>query len=264
MNKTDELVLRAQAGNSDATEILLKQFGWREKGSLTGFLGKYEKLLRFGRLDLRDKDSRRFIQLYIKNASLRKGLVNHYQNYASAVAAQKAADYLQDAAKSIPRKDLRQELLLLLLECIESFQKQKEAITFEGYLYNSYRYKVYRYLKKECFRYDWLSYEERVPLEDSPTESTGLSAKEAWFDRFYASEEKEERLGIFWVSGRCHPDFKSLTRFERMILKDAYADGLSDKAIGQKYGYHLNTIFKARHRAINKLDAIRRKEGLLN
>ena len=45
----------AQAGDEEATLALLEAFGWREKGRWYNFLGKYDKLLWHGRLDMKNK-----------------------------------------------------------------------------------------------------------------------------------------------------------------------------------------------------------------
>ncbi len=249
----DEWVFRAQAGDSEASLYLLESFGWRAEGPFQLFLGKYERLLRFGRIDLRDKDTRRFLQLYASNASLKAKLALHYQDYAASMYAQSLADYLQEKAGTLDPEELRQELALIFLELVQCYRKQKKQVDFSGYLYNVFRFRVYAFLDKRLFRFDGLHHPLLCPEEEIIDEASEIIVSEAWFDRFYASEMDREELGLFWINGRCGSLFKPLSVFERIVLRDHDFHGLSDKAIAKRYGFHINTIHKTRHRAMQKL-----------
>lgn len=250
----DELVFSAQAGNQEDTEILLRLYGWHESEP-THFIGKYYDLLLYGKINLRDKDTRRFLQLYMKEKHLREKLTYHYQDYVGALAAQEAADYLQNKATVLERDELLQELLLLFLETVHAYKKQDKQIDFSGYLYNSYRYKVFHYLRKKVFKFDVLQDAERIDYVDEEIEDpkANIEPQESWFDRFYASDLKRDDLGIFWINGRCGSLFEDLSVFERTVLRDRYFYKQTDGEIAKRYGYHINTIYNRRHRALEKL-----------
>ena len=250
----DEYIVLAKQGDASSLLVLLKAFGWEEQGTFTHFLGKYERLLLFGRIDLRDKDTRRFLQLYIPERDTRKKLVPRYQDYQTLLQAQATADYLQQKASILEAEDIRQELGALFIESVYRYEKKDEAIDFTGYLYNSFRYHVYAFLRKKVFKFEWFHHPELYYLEeDIPDETALIEPQEAWFDRFYASELKREDLGIFWINGRCGSLFETLSVFERIVLRDHDFYGQTDGEIAKRYGYHINTIYKRRHIALAKL-----------
>ena len=230
----------------------IKAYGWREEGPYESFLGKYESLLWYGKINLRDKDTRRFLQLYTKDASRRRGLHYRYQNYSTTMRAQETANYLQEfVQRHFEREELRQELALLFLEQEKRYEK-REGIDFSGYLYNSYRYALYRMLERRLFRYDFLTtnwVDEEIPDEEN-------TSFEPVLDRLYELESKKEQLGVFWINGRCGDVFKPLTAFERTVIRDHDFLGKTDKEIAHQYGYHLNSIFRMRHRIYQKISKI--------
>ena len=260
MKELSEWVEEAQSGNEEANCFLLEKYGYRKEGVPTGYLGKYYRLLVYGRIDLRDKDTRRFLQLYMPDKEDRNKLTRHYQDYRTTLQAQEVANYLQNKVSLFPKEDLLQELVLLFLECVNRYQKKTDTIDFSGYLYNSYRFKVYAFLRKRVFKYEWLHHPELCLLEDDiEDESATIEVQEAWFDRFYAADLKRNDLGIFWINGRCGSLFEPLSVFERMVLRDHDFYGLTDGTIAKRYGYHINTIYKRRHVALEKLKKEREK-----
>lgn len=259
MKELFEWVEEAQNGNEEANGVLLEKYGFRKDGPPIGYLGKYYRLLVYGKIDLRDKDTRRFLQLYIPETAVRKKLTNRFQDYQTTLYAQQTADYLSEKSKLLTRADLQQELVLAFLELVSRYVP-KPHVSFEGYIYNTYRFKVYEVLRKCIFKYEAMHNPELLFLDEFEDTTAVIEPQEAWFDRFYASELKREDLGIFWINGRCGALFQDLTVFERMIVRDHDFYGYSDEAIAEKYGYHRNTILKARHRAIGKIKKKREQE----
>ena len=260
---TNELVFKAQSGDGDSTLLLLKEFGYRADGDWELFLGKYFNLLWYGKANLKDKDTRRFLQLYISNKDIREKLVYHYQDYVGQLAGQQAADYLQEKVSCVAKEDLKQALVELFLESVMKYKQTSNKIDFAGYLYNSYRYKVYHYLKKTVFRYDVLQHPSVESFTETVDPDSLIEPQEWWFDRFYASEIKRDDLGLFWINGRCSALFEPLSVFERMVLRDHYFYRLTDKEIASRYGYHINTIHNRRHRAVTHLKENIKESSLL-
>lgn len=243
----------AQAGDEEATLALLEAFGWREKGRWYNFLGKYDKLLWHGRLDMKNKESRWFIQLFIKDPEVRRRLQWSRQNYHVTMSAQETANFLQDLVREhYTREELRQELTCYFLELVQNYQKRPQ-INFAGYLMGYFRYRVYWLLHKRLFKYDLFMLQERLVLDDVPFIDPGFALKDLEKDPLLRLEEANDTLGIFWVNGRCSAEFEALSTLERMILRDWYLLNETDTQIAKKYGYHRNSILTKRHKAIAKL-----------
>lgn len=249
---TDEAcVVLAQAGDNTGTAELLRRY--------QTYINKFYGLLRFGRVDLKDKDTRRFLQLYIKDPQLRQGLRNRHQPSNSRHEAYKTASYLQFKCQGIPREDLKQELTVLFIDCVMRYKQTNRL--FVSYIKNYYRYRVQWFLRR-VFKYDWLNHPHVCSLNDEELAGDGpIEIKDEWFDRFLANALKRDTLDFFWVNGRCSDAFKCLTVFERTILRDRYHLNLTDGDIAHQYGYHINSIWKKRQKAINKLKAYIEREG---
>ena len=134
MKELSEWVEEAQNGSEEATCLLLEKYGFRKDSALVGYLGKYYRLLVYGKIDLRDKDTRRFLQLYIPEVDVRRKLINRFQDYQTTLSAQQTADYLSEKSKLLPLEDLQQELdtdllqIRLIMESGRQEQKQKESV----------------------------------------------------------------------------------------------------------------------------------------
>lgn len=260
MSKHTDLVLLAQEGSNEAMETLLFDYGYRSDTPWTAYLAKYLDIFLYGKINLRDKDTRRFLQLYIKEPDKRNLLRNRYQKYEGVMLAQNVANYLQRKTEHLEEDDLKQELLLAFIECVNRFEVVNQKITFSGYLYNAYRFKVFEILRVNVFKYETLIHPEiKEPLTDIHDERKDIEPKEWWFDRFYAADIERDELGLFWINGRCSELFSSLTTFERLILRDRYFYKKTDGEFAKEYGYHINTIFKNRHLAIQKLEKKKRE-----
>lgn len=252
MKELSEWAEEAQNGNQEATCLLLEKYGFRKDSAPVGYLGKYYRLLVYGKIDLRDKDTRRFLQLYIPEVDVRRKLTNRFQDYQTTLYAQQTADYLSEKSKLLPLDDLQQELICAFLELVHRYTP-KPHVSFEGYIYNTYRFKVYEILRKYVFKYEAFHNPELLYLDEFEDKRSIIKPQEAWFDRFYASELNREELGIFWINGRCGSLFKPLSVFERIVIRDHEFYGLTDGEIAKRYGYHINTVYKTRHRAMQKL-----------
>lgn len=250
----DELVLRFQAGDQASGEELLRLFGGHpDFPEPKSFIGKYYSLLRYGKVNFDDRDTRRFIALYIKDPEIRKQLKPHYQYREAKAKAIKVLDEKVVTPLSvISDEDLLQDLRFLFLMQAKRFRKKRRKVNFAGYLYNSYRYAVKNYLEiylkeTEPFRYrNLLLRIQDDRLEDEESEIIVI-------DRNHQNElmiKIDDDLGHNWVRGiTCGEEFKNLTPLQRMIIKLYYDEGLSDRKIADKLSMHINTIFKQRKKA---------------
>ena len=88
MNKEDleieALVSDYKNGNQEAGAILLSKYGYEPNNEPSKLIGKYYNLLIHGRVNLRDKDTRRFLQLYMSKKESREGLTYHYTSFSAS------------------------------------------------------------------------------------------------------------------------------------------------------------------------------------
>lgn len=251
MNTTiDELVFAYQAGEPGAAMDLLIQYGGPSADAR--FLGKYLRLLTEERYDLGDKDTRRFLQLYMTDK--RQSLLRHYQDAEGKAAGARVARMLNRSIEDYGREDLAQDLVMLFFKQARQYKKQKKRVDFSGYLYNSFRYAVYNHLKSIVFSYDATCHPRRESYEDDMAGDGAIEVREEWFYMEPLFEEEEE-LGLNWVNGRCNEAFGRLTSLERMILRLHYEDGRPDAEIAEQLGFHRNTVYKYRNTAKEKLAA---------
>lgn len=251
---TEDLVKRAKNKDEQAMMDLLTQYGYNGEKRLSKYLGKYYSLLVYGKLDLKDKDTRRFMQLYMSHADVRENMRYHYQSNKTATIAFGLSDFIQSSVKEkLDREDVKQSLIYLFIEKVHKYKKQHEKIDFGGYLFNSFRYDVYRYLQKTVFsedvlnQYDYLS--EDVEQVSDITDFTIFE------DHYYKDIIQHDNLNVRWTNGHTHELFECLTAFERTILKMYYWDNYGDREIAESLGLHINTIFKKRHKIVEILNS---------
>ena len=249
---TDSDIKAAQDGDETLVLGFLIEYGWREKGKWRGYLGKYEQMLWHGKIDLKNKDTRRFLQLYTKDGEIRRLLTWQRLSYRVQYQTQSLANYLQDSVRQYwDRQELRQELTVLFLDCLKRY-KPKEGVSFSGYISNYYRYRVYDLLKKTVFKLEVGEAEYFQILKEEPSVSDLVL--NAPVNLLHAREREREELGLFWTNGLCGPLFEDLTVFERVILRDRYYLKKTDLEIASQYGYHRNSIYNKRHKAIKKIE----------
>lgn len=243
----DKKVFAYQQGDEDAAWELLVQFGGEDGAS--HFLGKYVNLLKKEVFDLTDKDTRRFLQLYMVEG--REALTNRYQSAEGKAAAANACAMLARALHMYDTEDLVQDLQMLFLQQAKRYKKQNKHVSFNGYLYNSFRFAVFNHLKKTVFKFDVLNHPNRISLDEDVVGIHDIEIQDEWSyeEPFFDDGD----LGLDWVTGRCNLAFKGLTQLERLILKMRFEDKKTDGEIAEHLGFHRNTILRYRQDATEKL-----------
>jgi hypothetical protein len=135
----DQLVEKYQAGDQDAAEELINQ--------LSPYMIKFFKIIRLGVIDLNDRDSRRFISLFIDDYGARDKLKKKFQSRDARNEAYQAALMVQSMCSQIPAEDIVQELIVILLTLAKRFIKHRKKVNFCGYLYNGFRFELARRIK---------------------------------------------------------------------------------------------------------------------
>lgn len=237
----DKLVERYQGGDENAAEELLRQ--------LRPYMSKFFKILRLGSIDLSDRDSRKFINLFIDDENMRSKLKKAYQSTDARNEAYRATALIQSMCTSIPSEDIIHELILVLLTLAKRYSKTKKKVNFCGYLYNAFRFELARRIKQITF--DPLTHctDLTIPYDDSDY-SNGNDEPVEESIQIYVDEPLavlEDELGNSWARGlTCGDMFSKLTQLQRIILKMHYMDGEGDSAIGERLGIHRTTVKRQR------------------
>jgi DNA-directed RNA polymerase specialized sigma24 family protein len=253
-NNIDELVFAYQNGSEEAAMELLEIYGGHpKKRDLSLYLGKYFKMLRYGKLDLNDRDSRLFISLFLEDPCMRKEMRKAYQYKPTQQAARRKLQNLEHSLRVMTDDDLRQELVAMFLKVAKKYKKVKKNVDFNGYLYNYYRFEVANFIKKLLQPDEmYVKHPDRLIriADDLLGDDDSVIELQDSILMNLPIMQMEEELDINWVRGfTCGEEFKELSQLQRLIIKLNYEDGWSDGKIADMMGIHINTIFRQRKKA---------------
>ncbi len=242
----DELVIRYQEGDNSCGILLLDAF--------EPYLIKFLKIIQDGLLNLNDKDSCKFISLFIADEEIRKNLTKTNQSVGIRNEAHKTASFLSQTCSCMSSDDIKQELRVTFLTLAKRWKKGGVKTNFCGYIYNSFRYELHRNLIETIK--DPLSYKAYMNIRYDDTDVISEYEdykKDIDFDDVLMLVIEDE-LDNSWIEGiTCSDMFIALTPLQRSIVKHYYIDGLTDQKIASKLKMHVNTIFIHRRKAVNLL-----------
>lgn len=240
----DQFVFDYQKGNKDAASELIKIF--------KPYMRKYIKIIKDAYIDIKDKDSRKFIRLFITDEEAKRKLLKVYHSSGTRSKAQKAAERINILFKDVSTEEIEQELSMILLKVSKRFKKKHKHVNFCGYLYNVFRFEVYRYVVK--ITSDPLTHRADINLSYNDDYNLDPSNCVENDPKIYIKEPMmilDEELGNNWIRGlTCGDDFIEITPLQRLILKMKYEDGIPDTDISDKLGMNRNTIRRQRNKAI--------------
>ncbi len=246
----DELVVRYQdnIGREQAAAELIEAF--------QPYLNKYFRLLRDGNINVNDKDSRRFIVMFIPDSRIRAALLRRKLTTEVRLTCMQAADLLSASYETTDSDDIMQELVRILLTLADRYLQRRKRTTFAGYVFNAFRYELQRSVEKHTT--NPLTYARSIIIRYNDEEYTdGSTDFTQEYDIPYEDKHlaiPDEELDTNWVYGRtCSDIFKSLSALDRLILRMYYIEGLNDTAIAETTGYHINTIHRRRRCAVECL-----------
>lgn len=253
--EVEELIRQVQEEGSEEAKLdILYRFGYRPSEPFTRFLKKYYDILVTGRIDLRDKDTVRFINLYEKDA--RQRFLNRQTRRSNKTISRiySVAGYIKNQCERLGAKEIRDELTFLLVEKIHKFKKIKERIGFEGYVYATFHFSVYAYLSHTIFSKDMMDTPEMITYLDE--ENIADIPDERFISgTLYVQEKGPSELPFEWTLGDCHEIYEELTPFQRNLLRLHDYEGYRDEEIADLLGgYHLNSIFLYRQTIKKKLE----------
>lgn len=250
-NAIDEIIVRYQEGDEAAGEEILRMYGGHpNQNGMSHYLGKYFKMLRYGKLDFKDKDSRLFMNLFIEDASIREQLRQSYQYKLTKEIALRKLGGIVQSLQHISDEDLEQDLRFLFLKKVIKYKKMNR--NFKAYIANTYRYAVENYIQKITNKRDLSNHPRKlIRLADDRLHDgeSDIHISDSIFEEGLMMHTEED-LDNNWVRGlTCGEEFKELTPLQRLIIKLNYYDGYSDGKIADTMGIHINTIFRQRKKA---------------
>ncbi|MDK2600618.1 hypothetical protein QO179_24300 [Bacillus stercoris] len=207
-------------------------------------------MLRFGKFDFKDYDSRSFIKLFIEDETIRSQVTKSYQYKETKRVAIRKLNQIVHSLRVVEDEDLKQELRFMLLKKAMKYKKKKRTVDFSGYLYGVYRYEVCNYIQR-LLKPDELYVKRpaelmRIADDRLFDEDSNIEVEDSIFVKSPMIQMDEE-IGNSWVRGiTCGDEFKDLTPLQRMIIKLNYYDGYTDGKIADMMGIHINTIFRQR------------------
>lgn len=244
----DGLVASYQGGNQSAAEELIEIF--------QNYLDKFAAILIDGHADLRNRDTRNFIILFISDPNIRKNLKRARYNRVSRSSAYDVVSLLQKTCSAYEPDDISQELILILLSLANRYAKKGKKHNFCGYLYNVFRYDLYRRVLAMTRDPAVFSLLDNIPYNDINyvnMDSDFTDQDELYIDVPFIDEEGDS-LDHNWVHGyTCNDAFDVLSKLERYILKLSYEDEMTDIDIGKKLSMHRHTIRTKKAYAIQKV-----------
>lgn len=248
----EQLVFQYQNGCSEAGLEIVRLFGYDPyTKELSKFIKKYYNLLKFGVINFKDKDTRHFISLYMKESD-RPGMLPWYQYAHTKRAARIEVQKINNRLKHLSDDDIIHELVTILLSMAKEYKKKKKSVNFCGYVYSTYRKKV-KYNFQYLFKDNLYTY-RNDELIDTADEYSKIDAEHFQYNDLYFEREKDE-VGINWITGRTasYP-FDQLSTFERTILSLHDDKDYTYEEIGARMGYHRDTIWKKRKDIKKKLN----------
>lgn len=237
-----DLLSRAQEGDSEAQKILLEKF--------RPFLTKYVNLLYYGSYDIHNFDMRRFISLFVTEANVRFYLNKNKLNAQGRALVNETMSRIYGMVQRYcDEDDVRQTIEMTFLNCVMRYKRVESKrggyVPFSGYLYSYFFYMV----KKSVDEYliDQLGRKTFPLIDDSDQEQE----QDGEIQPGYTAPPEpgiEETLGANiideeWVLGdTVYPPFHILTIQERQLLKWRYSDGIRASVIAERITEHPNTV----------------------
>lgn len=277
-----EVLLFKETKDPEVSAVILDKFHI--------FVEKIVYLVCYGHLNVMDKVSINLLKLYTTPVDMSKAKHETYLRIHSPSNLKKAQESKEvkkeviikareDARanamnkikalfSSLSEDDIRQIAHVTLLHMAMLYKDTKPS--FHTYVLRTFHFNFYRQVDKyirdplardfvqhsvtdtfdtECRSslQDFAEAEERVDRERASVYKDTVTKQNT-------SHFEDDFLDINWLEGyTCDSIFKALTTFERRILYLKSVKKMTDKEIGDMFGYYKGTIFKKRKKAKLKL-----------
>jgi RNA polymerase sigma factor (sigma-70 family) len=246
----DNLVLLYQSDNKElsakAAEALLKAFH--------PFIIKYYNLLNGnGFINLREKDTKKFVALFIDDNEIRKALHSGRMNQEQKKYVYRNFNNIIQTCKSLEGDEIIHELSIIILTLARRYKNKDKNFTV--YLNSVFHYELSRRIKQIMqeplvFQSQYVLPFHEYKFIDEEEESEEELVEQ--IDNTLIEDDCD--LNYSWIRGiTCSELFRELTPIQRLIIKYYYGDGLTDKEIGERLGYVRETVCLKRLAAVRFL-----------
>lgn len=258
------LALDFQGGDSDAGLELANAFN--------GFLLKYVNLVNTGAFRLKDKTSRNFVGLYMKQPNMRNNRHAYTKIDGMVDYLRLTVENIRYIYSKISREELVQASMISLLQMAKRYNPQNDRHSFHLYVDRVYHYYFHNEIKifinDPASLQTTLSFDEHDFMlidHDSEHEYKKVINKVEYKNRVDnadgllrmendACPYDQTIFDINWINGlTCGPEFQDLSIFERRMVKMHYQDKMYDEAIANHFGMSRETITRKRNIAIKKI-----------
>ncbi len=218
-------------------------------------IDKYLRIIKDGKINLRDRDSRSFISLFISDPAIRGSLLRGDMPPEVKAAAYRAVSSLVNSCTSLSREDCMQDLISVLLSIATKYEQQNKG--FCSYLISSFKFgvanKIKKYISDPVNNASGIAFlHEATRLQDYP------------FASYQMIDDTSPPLDKSWIDGvTCSDVFLVLSPQERELIKLSYYDGLTDIEVAKRLGLHRNWVREKKRRAIRKLEVAAYEEHTL-
>ena len=239
----EELVKKFQKGDEESGQKITEAF--------YPFLKKYFDLITNKKIVMRDKDTRRFLGLFVSDKSQRYSM--HTPGKKSGrKTLYNIAEFIAHLYSNMTDEDIMQELRISMLTLASRYER-RPGKNFAGYVYNAFRYEIYRRIISHSKDPITFSAKKNVSYNDNEyeNEESDFTKDPRLHTSIPSLEITDGTLDNNWVMGHtCSEVFLSLNEFQRLILKFTYQDGMTDTAMQKKLGMHRHTIRQKRREAM--------------
>jgi predicted DNA-binding protein (UPF0251 family) len=223
--------------------------------------------------NIHDYTLRNFVGLFITDETVRRYVNVYRRKYIVREQLYETSKKVSYILSQYGYEEMRAETIAVILEMAKCY-KDKNKPSFHNYVdkcfYKWFWWKTERYFSDPVAK-SKVRYEEEFEKDERSEVRFNMAIDV--IDWYYQSTNflKDSRLkpkicknpfnnaifDISWIDGyTCSKSFKTLTSFERKILKLYYIDKLKDQDIGEQCGVCRATINRRRMAAQRKLEAV--------
>ena len=234
--KANEILSRYKNNEPGAAEELIDQF--------SGFLNKFSNIINKSIVDLSNKSTRAFINMFVKNPNF-KGRMHQisHSKIGMEVVGGAVSLITQIFTARFEEEEINNIIIMTFLACAKKYEPIDDNPRFHLYLTACFHFRLYENLMLDVID-DALNLamtkDEYISIEE-------IESEYPTYDKYELNEVANSRVNKLrtesdilvddnWVIGLTTDLLKGLTIFERKLLKMKYVDKYSDAMIAEEIG----------------------------
>ena len=206
---------------------------------------KYVEILCGSKIDIRNRDTKEFLQLFLSTEDRNPYSVVSIRNYVKTIC------------NNLEPDDIYNQLCMIFMELLNDYQPQ-EGINFTRYLTKLFRWSVKSWLMEMAS--DPLSgvFTNIEIVEDILEHNTGQVQPTA--NDTIVNDGLGLELDLKWVFQEGEGMFSNLSSYERYLIYLNYKEEMSIRDMAKKFGRSKNTIHTHLKSALDKLRRIHNEQ----